>query len=195
MASKHDENTQMFVGLGGKLERAKLELAALLESRVRELSRSDEGQRRLAVYAANRFGLVHDLDVSLAELRFILLRCVRRFNPALGCSSPPTTSRAALVAVRATARGGQPAVRAVFGGGAACHGDKCQRPIEGSYEPDFDRFVRFTALGRRFASDVDRSRTRGGPGPVLPWRNLDVFTRRSACCKERPATAGEGPAI
>jgi len=165
MASKHDKNTQMFVALvdaRGKLERAKLARRPYWESRVRELEselmRANDG---LAVYAANRFGLVHDLDVSLAEARFILLSCVRRFNPALGCKFATYYVKSALrrfMQLREVAS--RQFVPFSVVGRLSERGDRCHQPVEGSYEPDFDRPFDLQVLRDTLAGDVLTDRER-----------------------------------
>ena len=165
MAAKHDKNTQLFVALvaaRGKLERAKRARRPYWESRVRELEselmRANDG---LAVYAANKFGLVRDLDVSLAEARFTLLRCVRCFNPAMGCKFSTYYVRSALqrfMQLREVAR--RQFVPFSVVGRLRAHGDKCQRPIEGSYLPDFDRPFDLQVLRETLASDVLTERER-----------------------------------
>jgi RNA polymerase sigma factor (sigma-70 family) len=165
MTSKHDKNTQLFVALvaaRGKLERAKRARRPYWESRVRELeSELVTANDGLAVYAANKFGLVRDLDVSLAEARFTLLSCVRRFNPALGCKFATYYVKSALrrfVYLREVAS--RQFVPFSVVGRLRAHGDKCQRPIEGSYEPDFDRSFDLQALRDTLASDVLTDRER-----------------------------------
>jgi RNA polymerase sigma factor (sigma-70 family) len=165
MASKHDKNTQLFVALvaaRGKLERAKLARRPYWESRVRELeSELVTANDGLAVYAANKFGLVRDLDVSLAEARFTLLRCVRCFNPALGCKFATYYVKSALqrfVYLREVAS--RQFVPFSVVGRLRAHGDKRQRPVEGVYEPDFDRQFDLQALRETLASDVLTDRER-----------------------------------
>jgi RNA polymerase sigma factor (sigma-70 family) len=162
---KHDKNTQLFVALvaaRGKLERAKLARRPYWESRVRELeSELVTANDGLAVYAANKFGTVHDLDVSLAEARFILLRCVRCFNPALGCKFATyyvTSALRRFMQLREVAS--RQFVPFSVVGRLRERGDKCQRPIEGFYEPDFDRSFDLQALRETLASDVLTDRER-----------------------------------
>ncbi len=159
MASKHDKNTQMFVALvaaRGKLERAKRARRPYWESRVRELeSELMAANDGLAVYAANKFGLVRDLDVSLAEARFTLLSCVRRFNPARGCKFSTYYVKSALqrfMQLREVAS--RQFVPFSVVGRLRAHGDKRQRPLEGSYKPDFDRPFDLQVLRETLASDV-----------------------------------------
>ncbi len=165
MASKHDKNTQMFVALvaaRGKLERAKRARRPYWESRVRELeSELVTANDGLAVYAANRFGLERDLDVSLAEARFTLLRCVRCFNPALGWKFSTYYVKCALqrfAYLREVAR--RQFVPFSVVERLRERGDKCQQPVEGSYEPDFDRPFNLQALRETLASDVLTDRER-----------------------------------
>ena len=162
---KHDKNTQLFIALvaaRGKMERAKRARRPYWESRVRELeSELVAANDGLAVYAANKFGTVHDLDVSLAEARFILLRCVRRFNPALGCKFATYYVKSALqrfMYLREVAS--RQFVPFSVVGRLRAHGDKRQRPLEGSYEPDFDRLFDLQALRETLASDVLTDRER-----------------------------------
>jgi len=191
MASKHDKNTQLFVALlaaRGKLERAKRARRPYWESRVRELEselmRANDG---LAVYAANRFGLVHDLDVSLAEARFILLGCVRRFNPAIGCKFSTYYVKSALqrfMQLREVAS--RQFVPFSVVGRLRAHGDKHQRPIEGSYEPDFDRPFDLQVLRETLASDVLTDREREVvQGRFFRGETLDAVGERLGFCKER----------
>jgi len=191
MASKHDKNTQMFVALvdaRGKLERAKLARRPYWESRVRELEselmRANDG---LAVYAANRFGLVHDLDVSLAEARFILLSCVRRFNPALGCKFATYYVKSALrrfMQLREVAS--RQFVPFSVVGRLRAHGDKCHQPVEGAYEPDFDRPFDLQVLRETLASDVLTDREREVvQGRFFRGETLDAVGERLGFCKER----------
>jgi len=109
----------------------------------------------LAVYAANKFGLVRDLDVSLAEARFTLLSCVRRFNPAMGCKFSTYYVKSALqrfMQLREVAS--RQFVPFSVVGRLRAHGDKRQRPLEGSYEPDFDRPFDLQVLRETLASNV-----------------------------------------
>lgn len=190
MAS-HDKNTQKFVALAdarGKLERAKRARRPYWESRVRELeSELVTANDGLAVYAANRFGLVHDLDVSLAEARFILLRCVRRFNPAMGCKFSTYYVKSALqrfMYLREVAS--RQFVPFSVVGRLRAHGDKCQRPIEGSYEPDFDRPFDLQALRDTLAGDVLTDRERKVLlGRYWDNRTLDEVGAAVGLSKER----------
>ncbi len=159
MASKHDKNTQLFVALvaaRGKMERAKRARRPYWESRARELeSELVAANDGLAVYAANKFGTVHDLDVSLAEARFILLRCVRRFNPAMGCKFSTYYVKSALQRFRYLREvASRQFVPFSVVGRLRAHGDKRQQPVEGFYEPDFDRSFDLQALRETLASDV-----------------------------------------
>ena len=164
MAS-HDKNTQKFVALvdaRGKLERAKRARRPYWELRVRELEselmRANDG---LAVYAANRFGLVRDPDVSLAEARYTLLRCVRCFNPALGCEFSTYYVKSALqrfMQLREVAS--RQFVPFSVVGRLSERGDKRHQPVEGAYEPDFDRPFDLQALRDTLAGDVLTDRER-----------------------------------
>jgi len=159
VASKHDKNTQLFVALvaaRGKMERAKRARRPYWESRARELeSELVAANDGLAVYAANKFGTVHDLDVSLAEARFILLRCVRRFNPAMGCKFSTYYVKSALQRFRYLREvASRQFVPFSVVGRLRAHGDKRQQPVEGFYEPDFDRSFDLQALRETLASDV-----------------------------------------
>ncbi len=165
MTSEHDKNTQLFVALvaaRGKMERAKRARRPYWESRVRELeSELVAANDGLAVYAANRFGLVRDMDVALAEARFTLLRCVRRFNPALDCKFATYYVKSALqrfVYLREVAS--RQFVPFSVVERLSERGDKCQRPVEGYYEPDFDRPFDLQALRETLASDVLTDRER-----------------------------------